>query len=142
MRVLVIGKDLNIFRENSDAYRRISEYAELFKEFHIISPAEHGVVSAAQNNLFLWPVRNFLPFGWLQIFFRAINIVRKNRIDVVDAQDSGEYGFLAFLVSLFSRIPLRLQIHTDIMSPFYRKASWKERVRYLISRLIIPKQNV
>jgi len=140
MNILVIGSDPRIFDENSESFLRIREYAGLFGEYHIISRAGRRAKPARHGNLFLWPAYSRFPLFWLWRAFRSGRMItRKYRIDVIDAQDAGECGLVAFLVARLSRCPLRLQIHTDIMSMWYRAASWKEHARYHIARFLIPR---
>ena len=141
MNILVIGNDPKIFEENSESYVRVRNYASLFGEFHIVSMARSGARHRVYDgNLFLWPVISpFLFFGWVRAYYTLCRIVKTHSITIIDAQDAGEAGLVAWLVSRVSKIPFRVQIHTDVMSPWFRCASWKEWVRYRIARFVIPR---
>ncbi len=140
MKVLVIGREPNIFDEHSEAYRRIREYAELFDELHIVPGEKEKREPKRVGNLYVWPAcsRYAVP-RFFKVFWKGVSKAREYRIDVIDAQDAGEWGLIAWLVSVCTRIPFRLQIHTDVFSPWYRKASWKERVRYFLARFLVPR---
>ncbi len=142
MRILVVGNDPHIFDRNHPTHARIREYARLFDELHIISPAPRGAASGPYGeDLFLWPIAQFLPkFLWpLGAAARGVGIARKYRSTLVDAQDAGEAGLAALIISRMLKIPLRLQVHTDVMSPQYRRAGAKERMRFTLARLLLPR---
>jgi glycosyltransferase involved in cell wall biosynthesis len=46
---------------------------------------------------------------------------------------------MGFWLAKKYKIPLQIQIHTDIFSPWYRRGSWKERVRFWLSLFLIPR---
>ena len=140
MKVLVIGREPNLFNEESEAFKRIREYAGLFKELHIVSGEREKREPRRYGNLFLWPaVSRISLLRFWQVLQLGKAIARKYRPQVIDAQDSGEWGLVAYLVARGSRIPLRLQIHTDVFSQYYRRASWKERIRYTLARFLVPR---
>ena len=75
-------------------------------------------------------------FIWVPGFSRLEDI--KN-VDVVTSQDPFETGFLAWIIARKLGAKLELQIHTDFLSPFFKRESFKNRIRYLIARFILPK---
>ncbi|MBI2640379.1 MAG: glycosyltransferase family 4 protein [Candidatus Sungbacteria bacterium] len=140
MRVLVIGREPNLFDENSEAFKRIRKYAGLFEELHIISGEKQRHVPKQYGNLFLWPACSGLsPFRLWKAWRLGKEIGRKYGTQIIDAQDPGEWGLVAWLVARSAKLPLRLQIHTDIFSPWYRRAGWKELLRYRLARFLIPR---
>src|SRR3989338_5222514 len=140
MRVLVIGREPSLFDENSEAFKRIREYAGLFDELHIVSGEEKKQEPKRYGNLYIWPAySSFAVVRMFSVLRLGIAKARKHHIRIIDAQDVGEWGLLAWLVSVRTGIPFRAQIHTDIFSPRYRKASWKERFRYGIAEFLIPR---
>ncbi len=140
MKVFMCSSDPKIFDESSDVRRRMREYAELFSELYVISVADEGARETHEGRLHLYPVSAgafFLrPFLYLRAAFR---ILRLTTCDVVSAQGADEIGVAAFLAARWFRIPFRLELHTDVMSPWYRRASWKEYMRYVIARFLIPR---
>ncbi len=140
MKVLVIGRDLNLFVPESENYKRVKEYAELFTEYHVINMVGGKHLPMVDGKLFIWPTNSFLLlFAWFDAFRLGFGLAGKRSLKVVDAQDPAEAGLAAFLVAKFCHLPLRLQIHTDILNPYFRRASWKERIRYWLARFIIPR---
>jgi GxxExxY protein len=135
MKILVIGRDPKLNDENSEAFRRVSEYATLFDALHIINIGTGGEMRSYGGKLFIWSVDS----RFLGAVCLGRKIVREHGIDIVDAQDPAESGLAAYLVARFAKIPLRLQIHTDIFSPWYQRASLKEWVRYRLAKFLIPR---
>ncbi len=143
MKILVIGGDPSIFNKDSENFSRISEYAGLFDELHIVSFTAPGFKKAEFSpNLFLYPTNTFFaPLRAWDAYRIGRNIAKARQVDIIDAQDSGEAGLVAYLISRITKIPFRIQIHTDIFSPYYRRASWKERVRFMLAKFLIPRAN-
>ncbi len=140
MKILVIGSDPRIFDTRTENFRRVRSYALVFEEFHIVSPAPVGTLPVRLGNFFLWPISSRLPLvWWWRMVHRARHIACQHRVDLVDAQDAGESGLAALLIARALKIPFRIQLHTDVLSPYYRRASWKERMRYLLARFLIPR---
>lgn len=142
MRILVIGKEPNIFRPESESRRRIKEYAGLFEELHVISlTAPLGATEGkADGRLFLWPAVSELFFvGWYKAIKIGLKISQEKKIDLIDSQDPSECGLLAWLVSRFSKTPLRIQLHTDFLNPEYRRISWREKIKYYLARFVIAR---
>lgn len=140
-RILVIGRDPSLFREGSESILRVQKYARHFTEYHIISFSARGVKARVYDGkLFLWPTNSFIPFFRVFDAIRiARSILRERKISLIDAQDPFEAGLVAWIVARMYAIPFRLQVHTDILSPWYRRASWKERIRYFCGLFLIPR---
>ena len=60
-------------------------------------------------------------------------------IDVVTTQDPFECGLAGFLIARIFRARLHIQIHTDVMSPYFANESTLNRVRVLIAKFLIPR---
>ncbi|MFY9462372.1 MAG: glycosyltransferase [Candidatus Sungiibacteriota bacterium] len=140
MRILVIGTDATIFQKNSDARHRTEEYARLFDEYHMIIYSRPGFQQEAVPPLFIYPTNSlfyfFRPFDAFRI---GRQIIHRSGIGLVSVQDPAESGIAGWLLKKTYGIKLHIQIHADFFSPFFRKNSWKELVRYWLARFIIPR---
>ncbi|MBS4052333.1 MAG: glycosyltransferase, partial [Methylomonas sp.] len=58
---------------------------------------------------------------------------------VVTAQDPFELGLVAWRISSRFDIPLQLQVHTDFLSPYFKKGSLKNRARLVLAHMLIPR---
>lgn len=115
------------------------EYAKLFDELHIIVFVKDSYISLPCGNLFIYSLSGVFPINFLRIIAQGYRILHKITIDVISVQAPDEYGLIGFLLSKLFAVPLQVQVHTDIMSPWYRRASWKEFMRYWLARFLIPR---
>lgn len=163
-KVLVIGTDTTIFDPRSSAGLRIREYARLFDEYHMIiyTSAKHrGLLSREEkcperakrgegpeyelqqessSPTFLYPTNSrFFFMRPLDAFRIGKKIIRERGIKVVSVQDPAETGIAGWLLKKSLGIKLHIQLHADFFSPFFRKNSWKERLRYWLAKFIIPR---
>ena len=142
MKILMLSEDKTICIAGSSAERRMGLYARLFDELHIVVLAGGDGANAKIGNLFIYATGgdNGVSRRW-HMYRVASRIASHVRPDVVSAQGPDEIGLIAYWISRRhrNRTKLQLQLHTDIMSPWYRRAGWKERVRYLLPRLLLPR---
>ena len=165
MKVLMVSTDELIIREGSEAYFRMREYGNLFSELHIIlfskekerNPGEiqdkfHGVnlggiksnstgQKKIRENVFVYPVfsicRFFIPF---KAFSKVKKIIKGEKKEwVTTTQDLFETGLVGFLLKVFYKIGWQVQVHTDFLSPFFFRQSFLNKIRVVISKIIIWK---
>ena len=140
MRVLSIAGDENILSEGSFANHRMCAYAEHMDGLHIVVVTCAGGARASWGRLTVYPApgRNAIArrlravrVGWA--------VCRDVQPDVISTQNAEDFGVIGWLLSRAFRVPLQVQVHTDVLSPHYRRASWKEALRYEMARFIIPR---
>ncbi len=147
MKVLMLSTDANILETTSSARDRMERYAVVLGELHVVVVAPRAQAEDAgkkrsqahTGNLFLSAACGGI-FARLIKAYRILSAsARRMSFDVVTAQAPDEVGIIAWLVARRFKIPLQIQIHTDILSPWYRRASWKERIRYWLATFLIPR---
>lgn len=140
MKLLVIGTDKSIFKPGAEARARIEEYGRLFEELHIIIYTEPGFSETAlSSGVKLYPTNSrFLPLRPFKAANMAVKIIRERAIDLVSVQDPTESGAAGWLAKKRTGLPLHIQVHADIASPFFRRNSWKERMRWWVACRVIP----
>src|SRR3989338_2428029 len=127
MKILSIGSERNLFVKDSEAQKRIKEYGKLFEELHIIVFRKYDANDANKmrmirigDNIWVYPTNSkfkfFYPWDAYQI---AKSLVVSCRLSVITAQDPFESGLVGWLLKIRFRIPLQLQVHTDIFSPYF-----------------------
>ena len=140
MKLLIISQDPAILREDSSAHQRVRFYAGTGDEWHMIVMSEEVHVARAYTNLFVYPAcARSRILQRFQAYRRAAALCRAMHFDVISAQGPDETGLIAFALSRRFHIPLQLQVHTDVMSKWYRKASWKEFARYYLAQFLLPR---
>jgi len=146
-KLLMISTDRNIFKEGSAVRARMIEYGKNFDELHIIIFAKKSAGFADENiskNVFVYPTQSFTKFGYM---VDAIRVGRKIlsadcRLPTCDysisSQDPFETGFVGVCLAKRFGLPLELQIHTDIGSPYFLY-SFLNKIRLVLARYTLPK---
>lgn len=138
MKVVMLSSDPSILRRGSGARKRMERYAELFSELHIFvlgADADERVGS----RLFLYGTGFGAVVSRLWMYRRLCTLLSQGRFDAVSAQSPDEVGLIGYFASRRFGVPFQLQVHADVLSPWYCRASWKERVRYRIACFLLPR---
>jgi len=139
MNILMLSKDPKIFELESEARSRMREYAEVLGRLEIIVPVAGNCKEYSSGGLFLHPVEGGFLISRLKIYKKALELCRLNKFDVITVQGPDDIGLIGYFIAKKFKIPLQIQAHTDIMSPFYRRASWKEFIGYKLAKFLIPR---
>lgn len=140
MKVLMISADPRILTPGTPAAQRMRDYAALFDELHVIVLCRIRSEERKEGNLFLYAACGGTLIMRLWRAWRiASACLAATQCDVISSQGADETGVLGFFLSQRYGLPLQLQIHTDILSPWYRRASWREYARYLLGRFLMPR---
>ena len=108
--------------ENSDAARRMEEYRQLVDELYV-------VVIAGKLNIIA--------------FFRAYRkgskiLLERGASDfLITAQDPAERWLVGWALAKKFHVPLEVQVHTDIKSPYLLRESFKNWIRIFIARFVL-----
>lgn len=132
-----------MFDENSEVRQRIVEYGKLVDELHIIvfsTRKSEGQSTKLETNVFLYPT--YSRNRWFYIF-DALKIGEKILASggqwLITAQDPFECGLAAWLIKRKFKILLQIQIHTDFLSPYFRKEFLLNCIRFLIAKFLISR---
>lgn len=140
MTILMFSEDPTIAARNSRASARMRAYASLFDALYVIVPAALPEKPWQEGNLFVYPAyHKNLFLRKMRFYAIAKTLARKIHFDVITVQGPDEIGLLGFFISRKFHIPLQVQVHTDVLSLWYRRVSWHERVRYYFAKLILPR---
>lgn len=131
MKIISIGTDRKLFQEGSPVLLRSALYAKKMEEMHIIvfSLESHGLSKTKVGNLYLYPTNSKSKISYI---FDAIKIGRdiinelklkfRNLEDVIlSTQDPFETGLVGVRLKKIYKIPLQIQVHTDFISPYFKK---------------------
>ena len=135
----MISEDNKIMNEQSEVHKRMRAYAELCDELHIVVLGVEHDVQHSYKNLFLYSLSGNKMLQRVKAYGSARSIAAHHSIDIVTAQSPDELGLIAFMVTRSSRARLQLQVHTDIMSPWYRRAGVVPRIKYMLARFLLPR---
>lgn len=147
LKILSIGSDRNLFKKDSDAQKRIRDYGKIFEELHIIvfASKELGFSDLKlDGNIFVYPTNHSYKFLYLWNIYKIIKNLKfkiENSQDnfVISCQDPFESGLAGWLLKLWLKIPLQLQIHTDIFSPYFTAESAMNRLRVFMAKFLLPR---
>lgn len=144
IHVFVVGNDDSVFDFSSPLFQKVSSYTKLFGRLTIICRTRKifSKTLILQGPLTIYAVGTRNPLFFLvRALALGCGALRKEYFfpRVVTADNPFEEGLVAWLLARLFRVSLQLQVHTDIMSPFFRRASWKERARYMLAIFLIPR---
>jgi len=138
MKVLMLSIDQKIFEEGSSVRSWMVEYGKLVDELHIIVHTKTGFEKTQISfNVFVYPTNTwFRPFYFFHAYNIARKIVKRDSGFVVTSQDFFT-NFLAVFLKWRFEVPFQLQIHTDVLNPYFRKQSFVNFLRYVAFRMTV-----
>jgi glycosyltransferase involved in cell wall biosynthesis len=118
-RLLSIGTDRLLFQEGSAVRERIKGYAKDWDEMHIIVASDRSFSETSiAPNVWIYPTRSKLkamyPFDAMRL---GRFIIERRVITDITCQDPFLTAFAATSLQNQFKLPLEIQIHTDIGSP-------------------------
>ncbi len=144
MRVVIIGFDRNLFNPLSPVAQRAIEYGTLFGETHIIVFSMKFFNLAPimlSPNVFVYPTNSTSKIGYIKdaliIGSRIISQIYFGQT-IISVQDPFESGIVGVLLKKKTKLPLQIQIHTDIYSKHFYDGGVLNWIRFEISRWTIP----
>jgi len=140
MKILSIGTDRKLFESGSEVARRQIVLAEKLGRLEIIVFANRDLSLTAFD---LSPKLRVIPTNSRNRWFYIFDAIRLGKNlphpDLVTAQDPFECGFIGWRLARFFRAELELQIHADIGSPYFRRESLLNQIRFWLARFLLPR---
>jgi glycosyltransferase involved in cell wall biosynthesis len=143
IRVVTIGSDRNIFDPSSGIAKRVIEYGELFGETHIIvfALAVLGLEPIQlSSNVWVYPSNSTNKLKYLI----DANKMGKSIIStlfygqtVLSTQDPFESGIAGVMLKKHFKIPLQMQVHTDLFNKYFLNHNILNFFRAIIARTIL-----
>ena len=146
---IILGLDPRgiIVSGGTDVVKRQNIYGKnLYKQefnYIILSTANHKSVSIQSLNFLeihqiSKPTLNAFKFARSSAKYV---IDKKWEIELLVAGDPWESYWSAYLLSKFlnKNIPIQIQVHGDIADPRWRRINLRNRIRYLLAKLALPK---
>ncbi len=142
MRVLQIGSDRSkrgVLVPGTPAHARQKAYAEQFGALDLIGYAlrSDGFVRRMDGPLATYPTN--APIKLLYGTCALLIARQLQKPDVISAQDAADAGLLALWIARTLRVPLHIQVHTDIFASDYGAHSLVNRVRQRIARYVLQR---
>ncbi len=142
MKILFIGTDTKLFEPHSSVHERFLGFSSLGEEIHMViaRPSRHRGIYKMSKNIFIHGTSvSSRFFALVKSFFVGYKILKKDPTSdwVISVQDPFEQGCVGWLLSKIFNKPLHVQVHTDMLSPFFVKHSFIDRIRVFFSGLIL-----
>lgn len=139
MRVLSIGSDRKLWEPGSEVAERVVAYGAATDELAVIVLTRQSLGHARRSlspQVTLYPTNS--RTRWLY-WWDAWRLGRRlGRFDVVTAQDPFESGLAAWLVAC-GQAKLQLQLHTDVLSPYFWRESLLNKIRVCLALWLVPR---
>ena len=119
MKILMLSGDSGVLDPKSETGKRMKEYRQTLGTLDVL---------LAYGNI----------FRFVGAFFAGLGMLWRRKYDVITAQDV-EHSLLAWIFSLFLKTPWQMQIHADIMSPYFRRESFKNKIRVALVKFLVPR---
>lgn len=137
MKVLMFSIDGDIMREGSEVSERMKKIGRFTDELHIIVSVQTGVVFARQisPNTYVYSVKSSSKIlGLIGAYRLGKEIIRhtKERQNFLITSQDAFTNIPALMLKRVFKVPLEVQIHTDFLSPFFRRESPKNFLRYIL----------
>lgn len=135
-KILFLGTDRGVFVKGSAVQERLLSYGVLAERvIYIIATKGKKYQRIDIGNVSFIPTQSLFsfmhPIGFL------VQILRNaRRGDIISPQDPGYLGLIAWFSSRIIRMKLYVQLHTDILSPYYR-IDRKHTIEQYIARFIV-----
>ena len=140
LRIISIGNDRNIFNPQSGVAQRMVEYGTIFGELHVVVLALANLgfhPLKLSNNVFVYPTNSASK---LKYIFDAIKIGKELAQSiyfgqtVISTQDPYDTGPVGIALKRKFKLPLQIQIHTDIFSKQFYDGSILNWLRFQVSK--------
>lgn len=136
MNVLMLSIDDRAFEAGSEVRGRLQAYGPLFGSLHVIvfTRRERHAAAIAPNT-WLYPApAAFHPLAFLRAYRQGVRILEAIGRDTVVTSQDAFTNLVAFALRCRFGLPVQVQIHTDFLTPVFRRESFKNYLRYLIYR--------
>lgn len=146
MTLLTIGSGHANFKDflSPNSRARFAAYGGLFDAYYVVAYTRSGFeAQSIGSNVRVYPTnsssRYFAPFSAFFISLKILSQTRERDEIIISAQDPFESGIVAWAVARLKGHRLHMQIHTDIFSPYFKTASWENRIRVWFARRLLPR---
>lgn len=140
MKILSIGSDKKIFEPESGVAKRLEKYAGLCEKMSVVVLTRQKFPDIDRGNLRVYATGSSSRLGYFFDAMRLIKqILKEEKFDLVTTQDPFEMGLLGWLTKKRYGLPWQVQIHGDILSPYFRRESLINRLRVMLAKFLLPK---
>lgn len=123
----MISMDPNLVDPDSEVNQRMALYVRVLEKLSIISLNTYKKSPARklQNVLKAW--------------FEGRRRIKRESFNIITAQDPFVCGIVAYLLAKEFNLPLQLQIHTGVFTPYFWSESLKNKLFVLMAKFLISR---
>jgi glycosyltransferase involved in cell wall biosynthesis len=141
--VIAAGKN-DVIERHSNYGKKLAKQNEKIDYRLKVLSASTKKISASQNNKAFEILRISKPtFNSYKFARRAYRYIEFNKVSVklFIAGDPWESYWSAYFLNKFlnRKIPIQIQVHGDIADPRWRRINYRNRIRFLLAKLALPK---
>lgn len=139
--LIALGTDGHVLNPRSFLQEKVLAYGKDFASAHILCPAISGYTEIERyDTITFYPILGSRALFTFRAFFAGRKVIRANPGPwIVSSDNPFELGLVSWILAKLSGASLYLQIHTDFLSPYFRRGSWKERIRYMLALFLVPR---
>lgn len=143
MKLLMISTDRLIFKQSSLVALRMIEYAKNLEELHIIifdlAKNSNPLTLSLSKNCQVYSTVSFFKLSY---FYDAIrlgkSVIKNSGITNITCQDPFLTAISGLSLKKKFNLPLEIQLHTDIGSPYYAY-KFSNKIRKILAKRFLPK---
>ena len=141
-RGVILSGGLDVMKRH-EIYSRSIERFENKLKYVVFSSGQKPLVTASENmNLEVYSVSN-PTLNFFRFAFKSKELISRMNLDVklLIVGDCWESYWSGFILNKFLNrdIPIQIQVHGDIADPEWRRINLRNRIRYLVAKLALPK---
>lgn len=134
--IIAIGTDNKSLVRDSYVYNRIKKYSGLCdKYYNLVFTSNKDYTQIEDDNYYTIPVYGRNKLRQIIALFGVVKKI-KTRNSVITPQDPFEIGLAAYVISKMFGMKLKVQMHTDISSKYFREESVRNKIQYYISLFV------
>ncbi len=142
--ILMISRDGLILENGSEVRGRMKEYGTLVNRLDIIIFTRKGSRPSSgrgqpvkiSENVYAYPTTSINGLFFIRDALKIAKSIEKP--DLITTQDPFEAGLVGFRLKKRIGVKLQLQVHTDFLSPFFKKERLLNRIRVIVAGRILP----
>lgn len=141
MNVLMVSNDKRIYDAESEPGRRMIMLGDFTDGLKILILGLSGRSAHLSPKVEVIPAGHNKLFAVLNALIIAKRLKKKNFpiADIITTHDPFLAGLAGFFIKKVFGAKLQIQSHTDIMSPYFRKESFLNYLRYKLAMFLIPR---
>lgn len=142
MKILMLSNDVRIAKSNSPTTARMVDLGGLTESLDIVIFGYSGPRIFLSGKVTVWPSAKNKIAAFLKTVFFARRLVTNSGNWLITTQDPFLAGLAGLVIkSKFPKISLQFQLHTDLLSPYFRRQSFLNYLRYRLAVMILTRAN-